>query len=123
MLVDSFTVQSPNVCYTDEHITSTYDYASTKLTRTEKGSWVVSPTSTQYQFRVDRRVPKLGYVADAAVMLRERSQGAWRAGTTALPADTQPLSLTSAASCRVMLVGLGGNNGTTVLAGILANKQ
>jgi hypothetical protein len=23
----------------------------------------------------------------------------------------------------VMLVGLGGNNGTTVLAGILANKQ
>eukprot|EP00879_Flechtneria_rotunda_P011425 GHRR01011934.1.p1 GENE.GHRR01011934.1~~GHRR01011934.1.p1 ORF type:complete len:157 (+),score=44.64 GHRR01011934.1:355-825(+) len=25
--------------------------------------------------------------------------------------------------CRVMLVGLGGNNGTTVLAGILANKH
>lgn len=26
-------------------------------------------------------------------------------------------------ACRVMLVGLGGNNGTTVTAGILANKQ
>jgi hypothetical protein len=25
--------------------------------------------------------------------------------------------------CRMMLVGLGGNNGTTVAAGILANKQ
>lgn len=83
MLVDEFTVQSPNVTYTDEYITSTYNYDSTKLTRTEKGAWVVSPTSTQYQFRVDRRVPKLG----------------------------------------VMLVGLGGNNGATVLAGILANKH
>lgn len=62
MLVDEFTVQSPNVTYTDEYITSTYNYDSTKLTRTEKGAWVVSPTSTQYQFRVDRRVPKLGCV-------------------------------------------------------------
>jgi myo-inositol-1-phosphate synthase len=60
MLVEDFQVQSPNVTYTDDHITSTYNYESTKLTRTEKGSWVVSPTSTQYQFRVDRRVPKLG---------------------------------------------------------------
>jgi hypothetical protein len=25
--------------------------------------------------------------------------------------------------CSIMLVGLGGNNGTTVAAGILANKQ
>lgn len=63
MLVDEFTVQSPNVTYTDEYITSTYDYDSTKLTRTEKGAWVVSPTSTKYQFRVDRRVPKLGCVS------------------------------------------------------------
>jgi hypothetical protein len=62
MLVEDFQVQSPNVTYTDDHITSTYNYDSTKLTRTEKGSWVVSPTSTQYQFRVDRRVPKLGWV-------------------------------------------------------------
>lgn len=62
MLVEDFQVQSPNVSYTDDYITSTYNYESTKLTRTEKGSWVVSPTSTQYQFRVDRRVPKLGWV-------------------------------------------------------------
>lgn len=62
MLVDSFVVDSPNVEYGEDFITSTYNYDSTKLSRTEKGSWVVQPTSTQYQFRVDRRVPKLGCV-------------------------------------------------------------
>lgn len=25
--------------------------------------------------------------------------------------------------CRMMLVGLGGNNGTTIMGGIIANKQ
>jgi myo-inositol-1-phosphate synthase len=60
MLIEDFTVSSPIVEYTEEHITSTYSYDSTKLTRTDKGSWVVTPTTTQYQFRVDRRVPKLG---------------------------------------------------------------
>lgn len=60
MLVQDFIVESPNVKYDEDFITSTYKYDSTKLTRTEKGSWVVQPTSTQYQFRVDRRVPKLG---------------------------------------------------------------
>jgi myo-inositol-1-phosphate synthase len=83
MLIEDFTVQAENVQYSEEYITSTYNYDSTKLTRDSKGSWIVSPTSTEYQFRVDRRVPKLG----------------------------------------VMLVGLGGNNGTTVMAGILANKH
>ncbi|KAF6254194.1 myo-inositol-1-phosphate synthase [Scenedesmus sp. NREL 46B-D3] len=83
MLVDNFVVQSPNVAYSEEHITSTYNYDSTRLSRDEKGQWIVTPTSTEYQFRVDRRVPKLG----------------------------------------VMLVGLGGNNGTSVMAGILANKH
>ncbi|WIA39450.1 hypothetical protein OEZ86_005550 [Tetradesmus obliquus] len=83
MLVENFVVQSPNVTYSEESITSTYNYESTKLSRDEKGQWIVTPTSTEYQFRVDRRVPKLG----------------------------------------VMLVGLGGNNGTSVMAGILANKH
>jgi myo-inositol-1-phosphate synthase len=61
MLIEDFTVQSENVQYSEEYITSTYNYDSTQLTRDSKGSWVVSPTSTEYQFRVDRRVPKLGY--------------------------------------------------------------
>jgi myo-inositol-1-phosphate synthase len=60
MLVEDFVVQSPHVEYTEDHITSTYQYDSTQLSRTDKGAWVVSPTRTEYQFRVDRRVPKLG---------------------------------------------------------------
>lgn len=83
MLVDKFTVASPNVTYTDEAITSNYTYDTTKLERDASGAWTVRPVSTQYEFRVNRKVPKLG----------------------------------------VMLVGLGGNNGTTVAAGILANKN
>lgn len=84
MLVDSFKVDAPNVKYGEDAIVSSYDYQSTKLERTADGkSWVVKPTSTKYEFKTDRRVPKLG----------------------------------------IMLVGLGGNNGTTLMAGILANKH
>ena len=60
MLVDAFTVQSPNVVYTDDTITTTYDYQSTELRQDAQGKWIVEPTSTQYQFQVDRKVPKLG---------------------------------------------------------------
>lgn len=83
MLIDNFTVDSPNVAYTDDHITSTYSYTSTKLDRDADGKWVVQPTTSTYEFRVNRRVPKLG----------------------------------------VLLVGWGGNNGTTLTGGILANKH
>jgi len=60
MLVEDFTVQSPNVTYTDDHITSRYVYDSTKLDRSSCGDWIVQPTKTQYEFRVNRQVPKLG---------------------------------------------------------------
>ncbi len=60
MLVENFEVQSPNVVYSDESITSTYEYASTQLDRATDGKWVVKPTKSTYQFRVDRKVPKLG---------------------------------------------------------------
>mmetsp|Transcript_37574 Transcript_37574/g.83676 ORF Transcript_37574/g.83676 Transcript_37574/m.83676 type:complete len:509 (-) Transcript_37574:733-2259(-) len=83
MLVENFEVQSPNVEYSPEQIVSTYDYLTTNLERAPDGKWVVKPGSTKYQFKTDRRVPKLG----------------------------------------VMLVGLGGNNGTTLMGGILANKH
>lgn len=83
MLVENFTVESPNVVYTEDFVTTTYDYQSTKIDRDAEGKWKVHPQSTKYEFRVDRRVPKLG----------------------------------------VMLVGWGGNNGSTVTAGVLANKH
>jgi len=87
MLVDSFKVASENVQYTDEHITANYTYTSTELSKEDLGpgqsAWKVTPTTTTYEFRTQRAVPKLG----------------------------------------IMLVGLGGNNGTTLTAGIIANRE
>ena len=60
MLIENFTVASDKVLYTDESITSTYDYQTTKLERGADGKWVVRPTQVEYQFKTDRRVPKLG---------------------------------------------------------------
>jgi myo-inositol-1-phosphate synthase len=78
-----FTVSSPNVVYTDSEIRSKYTYRTTTVTTDDAGRYVATPTETVYDFKVDRRVPKLG----------------------------------------VMLVGWGGNNGSTVTAGILANRR
>lgn len=49
--------------------------------------------------------------------VRARSRAKWLEGTPTLH-KTPCAPLRS-----VMLVGLGGNNGTTLLAGVLANKQ
>lgn len=75
MLIEDFKVLSDNVVYSEEYITSTYSYDSTQLTRDSKGSWIVSPTSTEYQFRVDRRVPKLGCVPKAMTLSGLASHG------------------------------------------------
>jgi len=84
MLAEQFVVNSPNVVYGEEHITSTYNYQSNRLEPGSNGQpWTVTPQSTTYEFRVERKVPKLG----------------------------------------VMLVGWGGNNGTTVTAGVIANRE
>lgn len=78
-----FTVDSPNVVYTDAEIKSKYTYRTTTVTKISDGKYVAKPKQTLYDFKVDRKVPKTG----------------------------------------VMLVGWGGNNGTTVTAGILANRR
>ncbi|KAK0643073.1 myo-inositol-phosphate synthase [Cercophora newfieldiana] len=80
---DLFTVTSPNVVYTDSEIRSKYTYRTTLVNRGEDGKYVAVPQETVYDFKVDRKVPKLG----------------------------------------VMLVGWGGNNGSTVTAGIIANRR
>ncbi|GAM82462.1 hypothetical protein ANO11243_004420 [Dothideomycetidae sp. 11243] len=76
-------VASENVKYTTNEIRSKYTYRTTGVTRKADGKLVATPKHTSYDFKVDRRVGKVG----------------------------------------VMLVGLGGNNGTTVTAGIIANKR
>lgn len=78
-----FTVNSPNVSYTEDAIKSTYVYRTTKVTKGQNGKYVAEPTETVYDFKVDRKIPKVG----------------------------------------LMLVGWGGNNGSTVTAGIIGNRK
>lgn len=60
MLVEQFKVESPNVQYEEDSITSTYSYQHTEVERTEDGKWKVAPRTTEYTFKTDTRVPKLG---------------------------------------------------------------
>lgn len=78
-----FTVNSPNVVYTDTEIKSKYTYRTTLVNEAADGKFVATPKETVYDFKTERKVPKTG----------------------------------------MMLVGWGGNNGTTVTAGILANRR
>jgi myo-inositol-1-phosphate synthase len=80
---DLFTVNSPNVVYTDNEIRSKYSYRTTLVNETADGKFVATPKETVYDFKVDRKIPKTG----------------------------------------MMLVGWGGNNGSTVSAGIIANRR
>lgn len=80
---DLFTVSSPNVVYSDTEIRSKYTYRTTSVTKDSQGRYVATPREQVYDFRTERKVPRVG----------------------------------------MMLVGWGGNNGTTVTAGILANRH
>jgi myo-inositol-1-phosphate synthase len=71
------------VVYTDDEIQSKYTYRTTSIIKGKDGMLVACPKETVYDFKVDRKVGKVG----------------------------------------VMLVGWGGNNGTTVTAGIIANRR
>lgn len=78
-----FTVDSPNVVYTDNEIRSKYSYHTTDVSRTADNKLVATPKASTYNFQVKRHVPKVG----------------------------------------VMMVGWGGNNGSTVTAGLIANRR
>ena len=58
----SFIVHSPNVVYTDEHILSKYTYSGARVIRNPHSGHPMSviPTETEYNFKVNRRVPKTG---------------------------------------------------------------
>lgn len=82
--VPTFEVASPDVKYSDSHITSKYQYDHTMVdTDAATGKTTVHPVTQEFEFQTGRVVPKMG----------------------------------------VMFVGLGGNNGSTVTGGILANKH
>lgn len=79
---NNLVVDSPNVTYTEEFITSNYNYQRAQ-TRIEGDRIVATPVNSPYTFQTKRTVPKLG----------------------------------------VMLIGLGGNNGSTVIGGTIANRE
>ena len=75
-------------------------------------SQTAQPKTVEYQFRTARKVPKLGLCAPSS---RPRAP---------LAAPGAALSTGSMLSCaRRMLVGWGGNNGSTTTAGVIANKM
>jgi len=78
--VESFEVCSPDVTYSEDHITSKYAYDHT-MVETKDGKTTVHPATQEFEFQTDRKMPKTG----------------------------------------VMFIGWGGNNGSTVTGGILAN--
>ena len=80
---DLFTVDSPDVRYTENEINTKYVYHTTSVLQSEGGKYIAKPKESAYNFKVDRKVGKVG----------------------------------------MMLVGWGGNNGTTVTAGIIANRR
>ena len=60
MLVEDFTIDSKNVRREGDVLVSSYDYKTTEVDRAADGEWTVRPVSTNYEFRTDTRVPKLG---------------------------------------------------------------
>ncbi|MCJ1381858.1 Myo-inositol-1-phosphate synthase [Xylographa soralifera] len=80
---DLFTVNSPDVQYTENEILSKYTYRTTSVSKNGNGKYVATPKETIYEFKVERKVGRVG----------------------------------------MMLVGWGGNNGSTVTAGIIANRR
>lgn len=55
-----FTVNSPNVRYTSDEILSKYTYRTTEVTQGTSGQYVATPKETVYDFKVDRKVGKVG---------------------------------------------------------------
>lgn len=52
-------VESEKTVYTDEYITSTFDYHGQTVTN-DGGVLRVKPTKKTFEFRTERKVPKMG---------------------------------------------------------------
>lgn len=81
-LTKKYVVDSPKVKYDEDFIYSEYTYTNSIATM-QNGVVTVRPKSTEFVFRTERKVPKLG----------------------------------------AMIVGLCGNNGSTLMGGIIANRE
>lgn len=79
----SVSVNSDRVQVNDESIISKYSYENATVDKHPNGLYSVTPTNVDYEFKLDRKVPRTG----------------------------------------IMLVGWGGNNGSTFTAAVHANRD
>ncbi|ANZ75911.1 BA75_01986T0 [Komagataella pastoris] len=76
-------VNTDKARYTENELLTDYTYENTIVEKQADGTYNVTPTSLDFEFKVDLKTPKTG----------------------------------------LLLVGLGGNNGTTLVGSVLANKH
>lgn len=75
--------KSSNSVTKDDHLYTKFTYENSVVEKDANGKFIVTPTASDYEFKVDLKVPKVG----------------------------------------LLLVGIGGNNGTTLLGATFANKH
>lgn len=115
MFIESFKVESPNVKYTDNAIQSVYNYETTELVHENRDGtyqWVVKPKTVKYEFRTDINVPKLGLESKTTPHFFR----------VFFPGFVLKLCIKFILCSRVMLAGWGGNNGSTLTGGVIANR-
>ena len=94
-------VQSENTSYTDEHITSKFTNRDSEVTISD-GLFSVKPTVQEFEFQTKRAPSKTGFVILSSAIFHV---------------------LTTFNYFRLMMIGIGGNNGSTLCATILANRH
>jgi myo-inositol-1-phosphate synthase len=62
-------VESARTVYTDEYITSTFDYHGQTVTK-DGGVLRVKPTKKVFEFRTERKVPKTGSVIFVSIYIQ-----------------------------------------------------
>lgn len=53
-------VSSPNITYNSDHILSKYTYENAIVSK-EAGKFLVKPIKTEYEFKTETTVPRVGY--------------------------------------------------------------
>ncbi|KAG8878386.1 Myo-inositol-1-phosphate synthase [Tulasnella sp. 331] len=76
-------VHSPNTTYSEDYITSKFDYRGADVIQGADGQLNITPTVQPFEIRTERKVQKTG----------------------------------------IMMIGIGGNNGSTLTATVLANRH
>ena len=97
-------VDSENAKFSDDFITSKYTDRGADVVSIN-GRYIVKPMVMSYEFQTQRRVSRIGYAPHIPIY--------------AIGFELISFVLSS----RLMMIGTGGNNGTTLAATILANRH